>query len=311
MTVLPHQSVLYREVVRYLDFGDRPARLVDGTLGNGGHSALLLEACPKLEILGIDRDAEALERAAQTLGFAAGRIKLVRGNFSDLGEIARANGWNEVDGILLDIGVSSPQLDDPARGFSWRSEGPLDMRMDQRSDLTASRVLNRWSEEDLERIFREYGEIRKSRKLAKTICAMRQEKMFGTTLDLVDACDRALGRSRPGELPSPTLAFQALRIAVNDELGELETALDASLELLKKGGLLAVITFHSLEDRMVKHYFREQALECVCPPGLPLCVCNKKATVKILTRKAVTAEADELAANRRSAPAKLRVIEKI
>lgn len=311
MSELTHQPVLWREVVRFLDFGNRPARLIDGTLGNGGHSALLLAANPELEILGIDRDAEALERAAKTLDFAAGRVRLRRGNFSQLAEIAGDEGWSEVDGVLLDIGVSSPQLDDPARGFSWRAEGPLDMRMDQRSDLTAARILNRWNEEDLERVFREYGEIRKSRKLARTVCEIRKTKLFGNTLDLVAACDLALGRSRPGELPSPTLAFQALRIAVNDELGELATALDAALAILKPGGKLAVISFHSLEDRMVKHYFREAALECVCPPGLPVCVCGKQATVRVLTRKAVTAEDDELATNRRAAPARLRVVEKL
>lgn len=306
-----HQPVLYREVVRAFPFGDRPVRLVDGTLGNGGHSRMLLEAYPGLEILGIDRDAEALERAAANLAFAGDRVTLARGNFSELADLARDHGWDEVDGILLDIGVSSPQLDDAERGFSWRQEGPLDMRMDQRSEWTASRLLNRADEAELERIFREYGEVRKSRKLARTIVEMRAKQPFARTSDLVAACDAALGKARPGELPSPTLPFQGLRIAVNDELGELDEALTAALGLLKKGGILGVITFHSLEDRMVKLRFREWAASCVCPPGLPVCVCGKRSEVRLVTRKALTAEPDELAANRRSAPAKLRVAEKL
>lgn len=306
-----HKPVLYREVVDSFDFGARPARLIDGTLGNGGHSALLLKTFPNLEILGIDRDGDALERAAKTLEFAAGRVTLARGNFSELAEIAREHGWDEVDGVLLDIGVSSPQLDDARRGFSWRMDGPLDMRMDQRSELTASRLLNRATEAELERIFREFGEVRKSRKLARAVVETRETNPFAVTGDFVKLCDDVLGRARPGDLPAPTLAFQALRIAVNDELGELETALEEALGILKVGGRLVLISFHSLEDRIVKHYFRREAASCVCPPGLPVCICGKKASVKILTGKAVTAKPDELEANRRSACAKLRAAERI
>ncbi len=311
MTRWEHKPVLYREVVESFDFADRPARLIDGTLGNGGHSALLLKAYPGLEILRIDRDGDALERAAETLSFAGNRVTLVRGNFSGLADIAGERGWDEVDGILLDIGVSSPQLDDAGRGFSWRMAGPLDMRMDRSSDLTASRLLNKSSEAELERIFREYGEIRKSRQLARAVTAVRDVHPFAETGDLVAVCDKVLGRSRPGELPAPTLAFQALRIAVNDELGELERALNSALKKLKTGGRLTVISFHSLEDRMVKRFFRQEAASCVCPPGLPVCVCGKKASVRVLTRKALCAGADELADNRRAACARLRTAERI
>lgn len=311
MSEFAHQPVLYREVLSFFDFGGRPARMIDGTLGNGGHSALLLAANPKLELIGIDRDGDALERAARTLEFARDRVKLERADFSELAEVAAKHDWREIDGVLLDIGVSSPQLDDPARGFSWRADGPLDMRMDQSAPLTASRLLNRAEEAELERIFREYGEVRKSRKLARAVVEQREKKPFAVTGDLVELCDAVLGRARPGELPAPTLPFQALRIAVNDELEELKSALDAAVEILKRSGRLAVISFHSLEDRIVKHYLRQAAASCVCPPGLPVCVCGKQPALKVLTTRALTAKADELAANRRAASAKLRVAEKI
>ncbi len=311
MADLEHRPVLYREVVRMFPFGERPARLIDGTLGNGGHSALLLHANAGLEILGIDRDGDALERAARHLAFAGKRIQLERGNFSRLAELARAHGWEAVDGVLLDIGVSSPQLDDAARGFSWRMDGPLDMRMDQRGEWTASRLLNRSGEEELERIFREYGEIRSARRLARAVVERREKHPFATTKDLVEVCDQALGRSRPGTLPAPTLVFQALRIAVNDELGELERALAAAREILRPGGVLTVISFHSLEDRMVKQYFRRGAASCVCPPGLPVCVCGKQQEWRLITGKALTAQPDELAENRRAACARLRAAERL
>lgn len=302
-----HVPVLAREVAELLTFPEeRPARMIDGTVGGGGHSALLLQKYPRLELIGIDRDDAALEKAAETLAFAGDRVRLVRGNYSELASIAAGSGWKTVDGVLLDIGVSSPQLDRAERGFSWRAEGPLDMRMDRRSGVTASRLLNQAPEEELERIFRTYGEISKSRKLAAAAVERRAEHPFATTADLVALCDEVLGRARPGKLPEPTLVFQALRIAVNDELGELERALPAAVRLLIPGGRIAVISFHSLEDRIVKNFFREEAASCVCPPGLPVCVCNKQPTLELLTRKAVTARPDELESNRRAAPARLR-----
>ena len=307
-----HVPVLAGEVLEHLVFPPkRVLRLIDGTVGGGGHSALLLEKYPNLELLGIDRDDAALEKAGETLRFAEERVRLVRGNYSELAAKAAEAGWEKVDGILLDIGVSSPQLDHPERGFSWRSEGPLDMRMDRRSILTASRLLNTASEAELERIFREYGEVAKSRKLAAAIVKQRVIRPFALTSDFVSLCDEVLGKSRPGQLPAPTLPFQALRIAVNDELGELERALPDAVKVLNRGGRIAVISFHSLEDRIVKNFFREEAASCVCPPGLPVCVCGKVSTLKIVTRKALTAGKAELEANRRSAPAKLRVAEKI
>lgn len=307
-----HIPVLAGEVLEHLVFPERsPLRLIDGTVGGGGHSALLLEKYPNLELLGIDRDDAALAKARERLAFADGRVRLVRGNYSELAARAAEAGWEKVDGILLDIGVSSPQLDQPERGFSWRADGPLDMRMDRRSILTASRLLNTAPEAELERILREYGEVAKSRKLAAAIVTQRVIRPFAMTSDFVSLCDEVLGKSRPGQLPAPTLPFQALRIAVNDELGELERALPAAVKLLNRGGRIAVISFHSLEDRIVKNFFRDEAASCVCPPGLPVCVCGKVSTLKIITRKALTAGPDELERNRRSACAKLRVAEKI
>ena len=307
-----HIPVLAGEGLEHLVFPERSSlRLIDGTVGGGGHSALLLEKYPNLELLGIDRDDAALAKARERLAFAGGRVRLVRGNYSELAARAAEAGWEKVDGILLDIGVSSPQLDQPERGFSWRADGPLDMRMDRRSILTASRLLNTAPEAELERILREYGEVAKSRKLAAAIVTQRVIRPFAMTSDFVSLCDEVLGKSRPGQLPAPTLPFQALRIAVNDELGELERALPAAVKLLNRGGRIAVISFHSLEDRIVKNFFRDEAASCVCPPGLPVCVCGKVSTLKIITRKALTAGPDELERNRRSACAKLRVAEKI
>ena len=264
-----------------------------------------------MEILGIDRDQQALAAAAEKCSFAADRITLARGNFGDLAEIADANGWDKVDAVLLDIGVSSPQLDTPERGFSWRSDGPLDMRMDDRNPVTAGRLLNHSSEEELARIFREYGEIAQARKLARAVAERRQKAPFGTTAELVEVCDEVLGVSRPGKLPHPTLVFQALRIAVNDELGELRRALEAGCGKLKKGGRIAVISFHSLEDRIVKNHFRDESTGCHCPPGLPVCRCGHTASLRPVTRKPIVPGEAEVAANRRSACAKLRAAEKI
>ena len=307
-----HIPVLKDAVLEHLTFDDsRMVRMIDGTVGGGGHSALLLERYPLLELLGIDRDEMALQAAAKRLAFAGNRVKLVRGNYADLAEIARANGWDKVDGILLDIGVSSPQLDLPERGFSWRADGLLDMRMDQRSELTAGRWLNRTSEAEMERVFREYGEIRQAKALAKKAAEMRSSKPFARTSDLVALSDAVLGRAKPGKLPHPTLVFQAVRIAVNDELQQLSKGLSNGCDLLNSGGRIAVISFHSLEDRIVKNYFRQESTQCICPPKLPVCCCGHKATLKLPVRHALSASDSEVKENSRSACAKLRVAEKI
>ncbi len=304
-----HIPVLAAEVVEFLS-EKRPLKMIDGTLGNGGHSRLMLEKNPQLEILGIDRDPAALERASENLREFGSRFCCVHGEFADLDVIAREHNWDKVDAVLLDVGVSSPQIDDPERGFSFRSEGPLDMRMDRTQKLTASRVVNFYSEEDLARIFREYGELRESRQLARAIVQAREVKPLGSTADLTAICDRILHKKRPGQLPSPTLVFQALRIEVNGELEQLQRALTAAQNILTADGRLAVISFHSLEDRIVKNFMRDASRECVCPPGLPVCVCNHHAAFTLPVRGVVTASEIELQENRRAACAKLRIADR-
>ena len=305
-----HIPVLAREVIEHLSAVAPLKRMIDGTLGNGGHTGLMLEKNPELEVLGIDRDPAALERAQKHLAKFGSRFTAVHGEFAQLEELAFAHGWDSVDAILLDIGVSSPQIDDPERGFSFRSNGPLDMRMDRSQKLTASRVVNFYSEEELARIFYEFGELRESRQLARAIVQAREVKPLACTDDLTAVCDRVLRKKRPGQLPSPTLVFQALRIEVNGELRQLETALGAAQNMLRSGGRLAVISFHSLEDRIVKNFLRDAAQNCICPPGLPVCVCNNHAKFELPVRGVITAGADELAANRRAASAKLRIADR-
>ena len=313
MSTFHHIPVLAEGVLEHLVFpAERKVRMIDGTLGGGGHSSMLLEKYPQLELLGIDRDEMAIESAAKKLAFAGDRVHLCHGEYAMMKEHALSIGWESVDGILLDIGVSSPQIDLPERGFSWRNNGPLDMRMDQSSDVTAGRVLNFSSEEELCRIFREYGELRSAAKLARAVVERRKEGFFGTTADLVKLCDDTLGKSAPGKLPVPTLVFQALRIAVNRELEQLEEGLNGALELLSPGGRIAVISFHSLEDRIVKEFFRRESASCVCPPGLPVCCCGHKALLSLpLRSKVVTASKEELKNNPRAACAKLRIAEKL
>ena len=309
--IAPHIPVLARPVSEWLGAVAPLRRLLDGTLGNGGHSKLLLAAHPELELLGIDRDREALARAKEKLNDFADRCTLVHGEYADMQAIAAAHGWESADAILLDIGVSSPQLDEARRGFSWRQDGPLDMRMNQEQALTASRVVNFYGEEDLARIFREYGELRQARKFAHAVAVKRAEKPFAGTAELAEFCETVLGRSRPGKLPLPTLVFQALRIEVNGELEQLRNGLRAALALLRPGGRLAVISFHSLEDRLVKRFMQEAARECVCPPGLPVCVCGHHAEATLPVRGVITADEAEVAENRRAASAKLRIMDKV
>ena len=309
-TTFHHLPVLCSGVMELLTFDPgRPARLIDGTIGGGGHSAMLLERYPKLELLGIDRDDLALEAARKHLEFASSRVTLVRGNYAELAAIAVEHGWDSVDGILLDIGVSSPQLDCADRGFSWRQDGPLDMRMDRRSTLTAGRWLNKAGAAELEHAFRNYGELNQARKLAAAVIERREHNPFARTSDLVEIADKVMGRARPGKLPHPTLLFQAVRIAVNDELRQLESGLCAAMEVIGCGGRIAVITFHSLEDRIVKNFFREESTGCICPPGLPVCCCNHQPALKLVNKKAFCATAAEVRENSRAACAKLRVAE--
>jgi len=308
-----HIPVLAEEVVEFLVAGreDGPFRFVDGTLGLGGHSSLILRRNAAAELLGIDRDEEALKRAERNLSFAAERVNLVRGSFSSLAERAISLGWHLVDAVLLDLGISSLQIDTPLRGFSIRSDGPLDMRMDKRSGETAARILNNSTENGLTKMFREGG-VQECRKLARAIVERARKKPWSHTGELVELCEKVLGgRGRKRSIPPATLCFQALRIRVNDEMGELRRALPEAVRILKPGGRLAVISFHSLEDGIVKHFMKRESSGCLCPPGLPACVCGHEPSLRILTRKPITASEEEIARNPRSASAKLRVAEKI
>ncbi len=304
-----HQSVMPREVLDFLRVR-AGGRYVDGTLGAAGHARSVLAVHPTVELLGIDRDAEVIELARERLAPFGGRVAVRQGSFGDIDAWAAELGWNEVDGVLLDLGMSSLQIDEASRGFSYRQDGPLDMRMDRRSPLTASVLLNTASEQELARIFYEYGEESRSRHLARAIVARREEQPWERTGELTELIQRVLGKSRR-HVPPEARCFQAIRIAVNDELGQLESCLDKAHDLLSPGGRLVVIAFHSLEDRAVKQRFRFWASSCVCPPGMPICTCGKQATVRILTRRPVTPSETETAANRRAASARLRCCEKL
>ena len=308
-----HIPVLPAETISLLGEGrSGKLRFVDGTCGCGGHSSLLLQAFPEAELLGIDRDEEALRRSREKLAFAGSRAKVVYGEFADMEKIASANGFGQVDGILLDIGVSSPQIDDGERGFSFRKNGPLDMRMDKNGRKTASQILNTYSRDALKKLFREYGEIPEAGFLAGAVCKAREKKPFATTEDFALLCTEVLQKGKKkGGLPAPTLPFQALRMEVNDELEQLRKGLEGAVHLLKKGGRLAVISFHSLEDRIVKNFFNDMACSCKCPPGLPVCICKWQPEVRILTKKVVMAGEEEINNNSRAACARLRGAEKI
>ena len=302
-----HQPVLLAEVLTWLD--PQPGQaFLDGTVGGAGHSAAFLERLgPDGVLYGIDQDPVALQAATERLSQVGGRFELFRANFSALGDL----GLPPLDGILLDIGVSSPQLDVADRGFSFQKAGPLDMRMDPDNPVTAATLINTASEQELARIFFEYGEERHSRKVARAIVKVRQEDgPFTDTLQFAEFVRRHLPRDPSGIHPA-TRVFQGLRIAVNDELGVLTRALPRAIAALKPGGRLGVISFHSLEDRIVKQYFRDEAKGCVCPPRLPVCMCGKPPTVEILTPKPVVATDEEQRCNPRARSAKLRVARRL
>lgn len=286
---------------------------VDGTLGGGGHSEnILLRTSPDGRLIGIDQDDEALAAASGRLAQFGGRFTAVKANFCQMKEVLADLGIDKVDGILLDIGVSSHQLDDGERGFSYMVDAPLDMRMDQiGGGKTAADLLAALSEEEIADIIYQYGEERYSRRIARQIVEFRKKEPLLTTFQLVNLIRRAMPKSNKEKQHPAKRTFQALRIAVNDELGVLQRALDDALDLLNPGGRLSVITFHSLEDRIVKEQFKAWAKGCTCPPDFPICVCGKKPTVKIVTRKPVTADEKELELNPRARSAKLRCVERL
>lgn len=307
-----HVSVMPEETIRGL-LTDLSGIYVDCTLGGAGHSGRIAEQLTENgRIIGIDQDAEAIEAAGKHLAGSRCRVDIVHDNFRNLDAILEAQGAPLVDGVLFDLGVSSHQIDDAERGFSYMQDAPLDMRMDPNGLLTAEDIINDWEEDELNRIFHEYGEERWSKRIAQFIVEARSEKRIETTGELVDIICRAIPkavRRAAGGHPAKRV-FQAVRIAVNDELGILEKSFRAAVKHLKPGGRIAIITFHSLEDRIAKNTLRELARGCICPPELPVCVCNHKPEIKQIG-KAVQPGKDEMAENPRSRSAKLRIAEKL
>lgn len=306
-----HKPVLLDEVLNGLDIKENGI-YADGTVGGGGHS---FEIAARLgdegRLIGIDRDEEAVAAAGARLSVYGSKVKVVRGNYLDAVSILEDLGIDGVDGFLLDLGVSSHQFDDADRGFSYRNDAPLDMRMDRRDPLTAYNVVNEYSEQELFRIIRDYGEDRFAKNIAKHIAAARQRKPIETTFELTEVIKAAIpARMREGKGHPAKKTFQAIRIEVNRELDILRESIDGLIDFLNPGGRLCIITFQSLEDKIVKSAFRQAEDPCICPKDFPVCVCGRKSKGKVITRKAVTASEEELAENNRAHSAKLRVFEK-
>lgn len=305
-----HKPVLLDACIQALNI--RPDGVyVDGTLGRAGHSLEIARRLTTGRLICIDRDQAAIDAARVRLAPWLDRVTLVHSNFSELKEVLSGVGVSGADGMLFDLGVSSPQLDDASRGFSYMQDAPLDMRMDTAAPLTAYEVVNTWSQEELRRILYEYGEERYAPAIAKAIVRARETAPVQTTLELVEVIKSAMPPAALREKQHPAKrSFQAIRIAVNGELDALLPMLRAAVDGLNPGGRLAVITFHSLEDRIVKRALAEQAKGCTCPPEFPVCVCGKKPRIRLVNRKPITADGAELADNPRARSAKLRVAEK-
>lgn len=306
-----HKSVLLRETIDSLKV--KPGGIyVDGTLGGGGHA---FELCSRLgkdgRLIGIDQDEAAISAASERLSEYKGQVTIVRSNYSRMPQVLDELGIGKVDGIYLDLGVSSYQLDTPERGFTYREDVPLDMRMDQREPMTAADIVNTYSEEKLYRVIRDYGEDKFAKNIAKHIVRKRQEKPIETTGELVEAIKAAIParvRATGGHPAKQT--FQAIRIELNGELEVLESSIDRMIERLNPKGRLAVITFHSLEDRIVKHKFRENEQPCICPPDFPVCVCGRVSKGRVITRKPIIPTEEEEKENNRAKSSKLRVFER-
>jgi 16S rRNA (cytosine1402-N4)-methyltransferase len=306
--MIDHTPVLRDEVVRLL--ATRPDGLiVDGTVGLGGHAEAILDAEPSIHLIGIDRDPEALRRARGRLARFGGRAMLVRGDYRVLNRLLDELGVERIDGLLLDLGVSSLQLDDASRGFSFRLDGPLDMRADPTEGATAAEWIASAPQGEIARVLSVYGEERYAQRIARAIDEARQREPIETTGALAEIVRAAVPASyRHGRIDPATRTFQAIRIRVNGELDALEAGLLVGFDRLNQGGVLVVIGFHSLEDRIVKRFFQEKAADCVCPPELPACVCDKRVEAEILTKRPVTPGLAEIEANPRARSAKLRAV---
>ena len=307
-----HVSVLLDECINYLDI--KPDGIyVDGTLGLGGHSSEIAKRLGEGgRLIAIDRDLASIERASARLAPWADRVTIVHGNFRDVAAILDEQGVPAVDGMLFDLGVSSPQLDDGQRGFSYMQDAPLDMRMDPADNVDAWFIVNRWPEEKIARILHDYGDERYAKRIAAAIVARRQEKEIETTLELVDVIKSAMPAPALREKQHPAKrSFQAIRIAVNDELSAVSQMMETAPDRLKPGGRLCVISFHSLEDRIIKNAIHERENGCTCPREAPVCTCGFVQTLRSVTRKPVTPTDEELVLNPRSRSAKLRVAERV
>ena len=306
-----HRSVLLDECIEGLNI-DPNGIYIDGTAGGGGHSFEIAKRLEGGRLIAIDQDSAAIEAASERLKPLGDKAIVVRNNFRNLADVCGELGVTEIDGLLLDLGVSSYQLDTTERGFSYMSDARLDMRMDKRAETSAYEVVNEYTEEKLKKILYEYGEERFSPAIAAAIVRERQKKPIETTAELTDIIKRAMPPyAKEGGHHPAKRSFQAIRIEVNSELDVIEPAIRSAVKLLKKGGRIAIITFHSLEDRIVKQTFASLAAGCTCPRGLPICVCGNKPSVKLVSRKAILPSALELEENPRSRSAKLRVAEKI
>jgi 16S rRNA (cytosine1402-N4)-methyltransferase len=307
-----HVPVMLEEVLRFLQ--PRPGGYyIDGTLGGGGHTAAILErSAPDGRVLGIDTDVQALARVRERLTeyVENGRLVLMHGNFAELGRLTHEAGVASVQGVLLDLGFSSDQMEDPQRGFSFSVDGPLDMRLDSSLEVSAADLVNTASERQLADIFWRYGEEARSRRLARRIVQERAKGAITRTTQLA-ALVAAGVPYKPGAIHPATKVFQALRIAVNSELERLETTLPQVVDVLQRGGRMVIISFHSLEDRMVKEFMRREATDCLCPPRVPVCVCGHKARVRLLTPKPLVPTAQEIERNPRARSAKLRAAESV
>ena len=306
-----HRPVLLDECIQALNI--RPDGIyVDGTLGRAGHSREIARRLTTGRLICVDRDDAALEAAKERLADWMDKVTLVHSNFDRIGAIVRDLGLTGVDGMLFDLGVSSPQLDDGSRGFSYMADAPLDMRMDRSEGLTAANVVNGWSQEELRRILFQYGEERCAGQIAAAIVRRREDKPIETTLELVEIIKSAMPAKALREKQHPAKrSFQAIRIAVNDELASVDRMLRGAVPCLNQGGRLAVITFHSLEDRIVKTGLAEFAKGCTCPPDFPVCVCGKTPDVKLVNKKPILPTQEEIEENPRARSAKLRVAEKL
>ena len=306
-----HESIMKKEVLHYLNI-HMEGVVVDGTLGDGGHTEFILKNTgPKTKVLGIDRDLSAIERARERLQPFRDRVIFAHGSLENLRDLAEQSGVTKVNGLLLDFGVSSPQLDTPERGFSIRRDGPLDMRMDNTQTTTAANLLEKLKDVELISIIKNFGEERFAKRIVRAIRREQEERSIVTTSHFAEIISRVVRSPKHSRIHPATKTFQALRIAVNNELEQIKTVLNDAIGLLDSSARIVAISFHSLEDRIVKTFFRKEEKGCTCPPKIPICICGNKQTLKILTRRPLCASEEEIALNPRSVSAKLRVAERV